>query len=157
LWLNEYWAFQPNLWGKLVVAWSILMSVLAVVGLGVLCRQFRGLARASNETDIDRRRTCLLILNLVALALLPVAVLLYDRQSPCQVQSVLLTVSPLLVVGTAHAWDGLGHAKLRKLLGWSSLTALLAMAAAGTASLALATTKPMKLRASFQEVVLDSN
>jgi hypothetical protein len=140
LWVNDAWAFWPGRAGAVVVGFSVAMTVLAVVGLGYLGagRCLRLLCSRSARADRGYREVCLLGLAALALALLPVAVMVRDRQHPYQFLKLLISVSPLLVLGVAHAWDGLPEAA-RTLLRWGTLTALLAVATTGTGALALAT------------------
>jgi hypothetical protein len=109
---------------------------------------------------------CLLGLAVAAVAALPLAVLLRDRQHPYQFLKLTVSFSPLFVLGVAHAWDGLlglaaalapAARAARPLLRWGTLGALLAVTLTGTGALALetATSKPAPLSA--QHVTLDKD
>ena len=156
LWVNDTWAFWPGRAGAAVVGFSVVMTVLAALGLAHLGgRSLRLLYSRPARADRGYREGCLLGLAALALALLPVAVLLRDRQHPYQVLKLLVSVSPLLVLGVAHAWDGLPAARaVRPLLRWGTLAALLAVTGTGTGSLALATASPGAGFRSAQDTVL---
>jgi hypothetical protein len=145
LWVNDAWAFLPGRASAAGVGFSVAMTVLAAAGLVYLGgRCLRLLCSRPARADRSYREVCLLGVAALVLALLPVAVLVRDRQHPYQFLKLLVSVSPLLVLGVAHAWDGLPAAAraVRPLLRWGTLAALLAVTATGTGALALATASP---------------
>ncbi|HZY86185.1 MAG TPA: hypothetical protein VFE78_15230, partial [Gemmataceae bacterium] len=160
LWVNDAWAFWPGPAGAAVVAFSVVMTVLAGLGLAHLLGRCLGLVCSrSARADRGRREECLLGQAVVALAVLPLAVLLRDRQHPYQFMKLLLSVGPLLVLGVAHAWDGLPAAPraVRALPRWGGLAALAVVALIGTGAMALATAVPKAGFRSAQDVVLEKD
>jgi hypothetical protein len=137
LWVSDEWAFRRGLSGNLVVAAGVAMTVLAVLGLGVLA--WRSLRSFRRDADGGGRHSCPLILGVLAVACLPVALFLRDNEHPYQVAKLLLTASPLLVLGVACAADIVPRWRASKVLGWMPLASLLAIAFLGTGTLALRT------------------
>jgi hypothetical protein len=142
LWVNDHWVFRPGIFGYVVLAYSLLMTGFAVLGLGVLCRWLLSIRSiALNDAEPQRR---LLVAMMIALALLPVMVLLRDRDHPYQVAKLILMASPVLVLGVAHAGQLFPHGGIG-MLGRLPLAALLAIALVGTGNLALRTAVPRRV------------
>jgi hypothetical protein len=77
------------------------LTLVALIGLGLACR---GKLRALRQKAAgESRAAAALSVALVLLALLPAAVVLRDREHPYQVYKLLITVSPLLVLGVVLA------------------------------------------------------
>jgi hypothetical protein len=135
------------------------VTVLAALGLAQLGGRCLGLLWSRTaRADRRQREAGLLGLAALALALLPLVVVLRDRQHPYQFMKLILSVGPLLVVGVAHAWDGLPAPRaVRAWLRGGTLAALLAVALTGTGALALATAFPKAGFRSAQGAVLDGD
>jgi hypothetical protein len=167
LWVNDTWAFRPGWPHVLMMGFSLAVTALAglgLVGLGGRC--LRLVWSRSDRADRDCRGRCLLGLAVAAVAALPLVVLLRDRQHPYQFLKLTVSFSPLLVVGIAHAWDGLlGLAGLlapaaraaRPTLRWGTLGTLLAVTLTGTGALALETATSRSAPLSAQHVLLDKD
>jgi hypothetical protein len=147
LWVNDAWAFRPGWAGAVALSFSVAVTALAGLGLARLAGG--GLRLAWSGADRDSRGVGLLGLAVAAVAALPLAVLLRDRQHPYQFLKLTGSFSPLLVLGVAHAWGA------RPRLRWGTLAALLAVTLTGTGALTLATADPRPAPHSGQHLVLD--
>jgi len=163
LWVNDTWAFREGRVHALTMGFSVVVTALAGLGLVYLGgRWLRLLWSRAARADRGYRGACLLGLAVAAVAALPLAVLLRDREHPYQFLKLTASFSPLLVLGVAHAWDGLlalargALARFaRPALRWGTLAALLAGTLTGTGALALETASAKPAPLSAQQVVLD--
>jgi hypothetical protein len=143
LWLGD-WASAES--GAAVRLAGLGLTVLAYLGLGLGVWAALGAVRAGWQ-DADARRAVFRAAALAAVAALPLLVLVKDDRHPYQFCKLLLTVGPLLVLGVALA----GHEAAARLAAWRPVraglpwlgpSALLALGAAATVPMVLATTRP---------------
>jgi hypothetical protein len=157
LWVPDVWALATGRLGKVALGFAVVMTLLAAWGLCNLGRQFPALFVRARRGDVEARKFLVPALGVVALAILPLAVLLHDRRHPYQFQKLLLSFSPLLVVGLAQVWRPSGRKVWQTVLAGQPLAAVLAVALPGTAALALGTTAPRPADRSAQHIVLDKD
>jgi hypothetical protein len=134
LWVNEYWALDDVMRQKQTLALGVALTVLAAAGLVCLGGRWLGLAARARRGDVAFRGRCVLAAGILALALVP----LYVWSKGLYVYQFLkltLTVSPLLALAVAHAWDWLPLPQLRGGLAGLSLAVLLTTGVSGTAAL----------------------
>jgi hypothetical protein len=162
VWVGDVLALLHGWHGVLVRALLAALTALAVVGFVNLASRFVGLLGRTSAADAGLRRSLVLVLGLAALAALPLAVWLHDSQHPYQFQKLLLSFSPVLVVGVAHAGrppfavaPGSPRAvSWRTLFARMPLAALLMAALFGTAVMAWKTADPRPGRYTLQSYVL---
>jgi hypothetical protein len=142
VWVADIWAFKPGWTGWCVFGLAALLTLCAVRGLcrlGISCLGSSGTGAAPG---LARRRAGL-ILGVLALAVIPVVILLFDHKHPYQFHKLLLSISPLLVVGAAHAQEtGRAGSRLVR-LRWAPLVVILASGLIGTTTMALQTVDPV--------------
>jgi hypothetical protein len=158
VWVADIWALKSGWTGTVVFAFAALLTVLAVGGLVRLGGRFLKLFDPAVSNDQEYRRCLLLCLGIIALALVPLVVLLIDRNHPYQYQKLLVSISPLLVVGVAHAWDHRPRKAIAARLWWAPLLVVLASGLVSTTAMALQTTDPdHPSSSSLQSHVLDKD
>jgi len=140
LWVNEFWSSDAGPVGQLVLGFSVAMTGLALLGLGALACRCCALLTRSGRADAAYVRVCLLRLAILALALVPLP-LLFKGHYVYQFLKLTLSVSPLLVLGVAQAWDWLPRPRLRAAVSGLSLTTLFLVSLTGTAALAYGSSK----------------
>lgn len=101
LWIGDLAAApQPLL--SLVYVYALAATVLGYYGLVRMCRERLPVGRMS-WAEYRQRRALAFALGVLALALLPVVIIARDRQHPYQFYKVLLSISPLLILGLTLA------------------------------------------------------
>jgi len=86
----------------------IVRTAVRMLGLSATCLGFLGLLKAWLDRWRSARRQARVLASCVlALALLPLMVFLQDDEHPYQLYKLLLSISPLLVLGLALLWQPL--------------------------------------------------
>ena len=148
LWISDFYAYEPGRFRQLTFVISIILTVLALLGL--LRLAYQGLSFLSRSTWIqqDQRKMCLLRATILAVAVLPLAVFLKDDKHPYQIIKLAFTVSPLLVLGIAclgpqvASMPGSGPEtrthlfRLWRRAAWAMLLFVVALSCLGTGSMA---------------------
>jgi hypothetical protein len=138
LWFGDLPFFAPASVQRVAEIGGLILTFVALTGLGLACvKSIRALRR---QTGAEPRAAAVLRLAALLLALLPAAVVLRDREHPYQVYKLLITISPLLVLGLA-------------LLLWSTRRVWPKVMLAGAAAAALAGTADMLWRSTRSEQV----
>jgi hypothetical protein len=129
---------------------GLALTSLAAVGLGWAClKHLRGALQ--NRSDEKARGAALLSVAILAVSLLPVAVLLRDSEHPYQVYKLLISISPLLVLGVALA---LLSARKKVVVILAAVGALMAV---GTGDMLWRSTRAERVPRTIAWMLLDPN
>jgi len=158
VWVADIWAGKPGWTGWCVFGLAAVLTLCAVRGLYHLAAANLTPGTEAGPTTGARRRTGLLVLAILALASVPLLVLAHDRNHPYQFQKLLLSISPLLVLGAAHGPASGPRGVRTALRRWGPLGTMLASGFVGTTSMALQTVDPAHPSpSSLQTAVLDED
>jgi hypothetical protein len=156
VWIADIWASKPGWTGRCVFGLAAVLTLFAGRGLARMTARLLAVRHWSDKGPPARRRTGPLLLGTLALVTVPLLVFAYDLQHPYQFQKLLISVSPVLVIGTAYGTRtrtvGVGATLVR----WGPLATALGSGLIGTVAMALQTADPARASASsLQEATLD--
>jgi hypothetical protein len=103
LWLGDL-AAAPGVPQILIRTYALAATMLGYYGLMHMCVQQLSIGYAAGA-ELDKWRVLAFALGVLSLALLPLGVLARDSQHPYQFYKLLLSISPLLVLGIALAFQ----------------------------------------------------